>query len=430
MIDVSGCWSGFFVAARRQAGLHDLQKQEDNTEGQGKAAIENALLRVMTMAGHPIMDLPIIEKELVSELQQRIHRAVGTAASSLALLQAGRLLRGAEEVLPETVFLVRKHRQLAVAVFANDTIVFWDLVSGERLRQFAGHSCGIKCVAADWESMLCFTGEGDGRVRVWDIASGKCTMTFDGFTDCVSNLCLDAAGKKLLAVDTSGAVRLCNFLDDALSGPIFHTGHAAKFIYVSCDWSRNVVFMMSHGKHRQSPSAYDFCSGGLLWSLRYVSEVRGLEVDWESRTVLLNSRRRLHLMTLSEECNQAELRTVGDSLQHEEVEHMHVNWRQQRVLVLVKDPCSWEFVLELWELRGANSPLRRIEGIRIREVLSFDVDWRRLEIKATISGIGAARGSHRFVHLWIGAQASEFVEVDRDKAGKMLALPVAITVKP
>ncbi len=51
--------------------------------------------------------------------------------------------------------------------------------------RFVGHGGYVRCVAHAGGGKI-VTGGIDGRVKVWDVYSGKCLMTMEGHTDKVS----------------------------------------------------------------------------------------------------------------------------------------------------------------------------------------------------------------------------------------------------
>lgn len=66
---------------------------------------------------------------------------------------------------------------------ASNLMTLWDVTSGKKLRQFAGHTGGVLSVAFSPDGRYALSGSSDGTVRIWDIPTEKEIVQMVKFTD-------------------------------------------------------------------------------------------------------------------------------------------------------------------------------------------------------------------------------------------------------
>ena len=79
-------------------------------------------------------------------------------------------------------------KSLAVSHFASTLysgssdkfICSWNLITGEQLQIFKGHSRGIEDLALDETETFLFSASSDGHIRKWNAKSGECLQVFAG----------------------------------------------------------------------------------------------------------------------------------------------------------------------------------------------------------------------------------------------------------
>jgi COMPASS component SWD3 len=77
---------------------------------------------------------------------------------------------------------------LAISRFAStlysgssDKFIYsWNLVTGEKLQTFKGHSRGIEDLALDETEDFLFSASSDGHIRKWNAKTGECLHVFEG----------------------------------------------------------------------------------------------------------------------------------------------------------------------------------------------------------------------------------------------------------
>ena len=69
-----------------------------------------------------------------------------------------------------------------------DTLKVWDVVSGEELKTFSGHTSGVRAVLFSQDGDWVVSGSFDGSIKIWDVDSGEELHTFSGHQKTVNSL--------------------------------------------------------------------------------------------------------------------------------------------------------------------------------------------------------------------------------------------------
>ena len=64
----------------------------------------------------------------------------------------------------------------------------WDLVTGEQLQTFQGHSRGIEDLVFDETETFLFSASSDRHIRRWNVKTGECLQVFEGHLTSVYSL--------------------------------------------------------------------------------------------------------------------------------------------------------------------------------------------------------------------------------------------------
>jgi WD40 repeat protein len=94
------------------------------------------------------------------------------------------------------------------------SVRLWDLATGKELRQFKGHTDGIRSVAFSADGKRLLTGSLDQTARLWETSTGKELRCFKGHSAAVE--CVSFVPKRPLAITSSfdGSVRLWRLPSD------------------------------------------------------------------------------------------------------------------------------------------------------------------------------------------------------------------------
>ncbi len=93
-----------------------------------------------------------------------------------------------------------------VSAAGNNTVVLWDIASGEALQTFNGHTNGVDSVAFTPDESQIVSGSADGTLILWDVASGEALRTFSEHSAWVNSVALSPDGKVAYSAADDGKV--------------------------------------------------------------------------------------------------------------------------------------------------------------------------------------------------------------------------------
>jgi len=103
----------------------------------------------------------------------------------------------------------------ALSASADQTLILWNVTSGDIIRRFSGHTDAVNAVAFSPDGQRVVSGSGDifaqakdNTVRVWDVATGQELQQFKGHTDNVWDIDVSADGRFVASVSHDGTLRL------------------------------------------------------------------------------------------------------------------------------------------------------------------------------------------------------------------------------
>lgn len=88
----------------------------------------------------------------------------------------------------------------------DQTIVLWDVASGEAIRTFNGHAGAVNSVVFTPDESQILSGSSDGTLILWDVASGEALRTFSEHTAGVTKVALSPDGKLAYSAAQDGLV--------------------------------------------------------------------------------------------------------------------------------------------------------------------------------------------------------------------------------
>ncbi|CNE73511.1 WD40 repeat-containing protein [Mycobacterium tuberculosis] len=98
------------------------------------------------------------------------------------------------------------HRLLTGA--SDGKVQVWDVASGECVRVLAGHRTGVSGLAVSHDGRLAASGDEDGVVRVWDLAKGRRKHVLKGHSGMIFSLHFGPTAETLLVGDMRRVVTL------------------------------------------------------------------------------------------------------------------------------------------------------------------------------------------------------------------------------
>jgi serine/threonine protein kinase len=97
-------------------------------------------------------------------------------------------------------------RQHLVTASQSRVVELWDLVTGKKLKKFAGHTARVNLVACSADGRLILSSGGDKTIRLWDVASGKELQRLE--SDGVRSVAISPDGRRALSAGMDGTVHL------------------------------------------------------------------------------------------------------------------------------------------------------------------------------------------------------------------------------
>jgi WD40 repeat protein len=147
----------------------------------------------------------------------------------------------------------------------DGTLKLWEVATGKCLRTFIGNE-GVNAVCLSADNRFALSGCVDGTLKLWEVATGKCLHTFSGHIGYVHSVCLSTDNRFALSGCGDGTLKLW----EVATGKCLRTfiGHAGG-VYSVC-LSADNRFALSGN-----------CDGSIrLWNLDWELEDRLLS-DWD-----------------------------------------------------------------------------------------------------------------------------------------------------
>jgi WD40 repeat protein len=108
-------------------------------------------------------------------------------------------------VLPnKTVFSPDGKTLLASIGSPDNSLILWDVESGEIVRRFIGHADGVNDVVISPDGLVALSASNDQTIILWDMVTGQPIQQYMGHTKSIINVAFSYDGRK--AVSTDGQI--------------------------------------------------------------------------------------------------------------------------------------------------------------------------------------------------------------------------------
>jgi WD40 repeat protein len=116
--------------------------------------------------------------------------------------------------------------EVLLSVLSDNTIGAWDVQTGEKIRNFAGHATAINALALSRDGAIMASASTDHTVRLWDVETGSSTQVLDVDARLIN---LSPDGKLLV---TGGESEM----------KIWDTTTGTELVSIPTYWINNVIF--------------------------------------------------------------------------------------------------------------------------------------------------------------------------------------------
>lgn len=173
----------------------------------------------------------------------------------------------------------------------DGTLKVWELASGKCTATFKGHEGGVYGIAVTPDSKRAVSGSRDNTLKVWDLASGKCMVTCKGHKRRVGSVAVTPDGKRAISGSFDKTLKVWDLASGkCLATMLGHDGWIG-------DWA---VVVIPDGKQAVSGSSdntmkmWDLQTGACRATLQgHTDIVYGAAVTPDGKTIVSGSLDRL-----------------------------------------------------------------------------------------------------------------------------------------
>jgi len=91
----------------------------------------------------------------------------------------------------------------------DNTLKRWDIVSGERITTFRGHTSGVTCVLSDEASNRIYSSSWDNSIICWDVDTGEKIAVLKGHNRCVNSICfINSSPLKIASASNDKTIKI------------------------------------------------------------------------------------------------------------------------------------------------------------------------------------------------------------------------------
>ncbi|XP_057536205.1 periodic tryptophan protein 2 [Amaranthus tricolor] len=119
-------------------------------------------------------------------------------------------------------------------------LLVWEWKSESYILKQQGHYFDVNCLAYSPDSQLLATGADDNKIKVWNVSSGFCFVTFPEHTNAVTALHFMANNQSLLSASLDGTVRAWD-LFRYRNFRTFTTPSSRQFVSLTADQSGEII---------------------------------------------------------------------------------------------------------------------------------------------------------------------------------------------
>ncbi|MCU1266458.1 MAG: hypothetical protein JWM21_2776 [Acidobacteria bacterium] len=128
-----------------------------------------------------------------------------------SMIGPGRGLRGMYGFTPTTPIsslCLSSDGTLALRNGNGNTFGIWNVWTGDRLREFEGHTDRVTCLCLSVDVSFALSGSEDRTLKLWKPITAECVQTFVGHESAITAVCISLDATKILSADRDGVIKL------------------------------------------------------------------------------------------------------------------------------------------------------------------------------------------------------------------------------
>jgi Protein kinase domain/WD domain, G-beta repeat len=173
---------------------------------------------------------PLIRSVAITPLGAPIGRLValsnGSSAPVLWDVELGKPIRTLPYEGGACAALAPLQMPLGATGHDDASVILWDLTTGQKIREFMGHTSSVNSVAFSPDAGRILSGACDNTVRLWDRETGRQIHCLKGHEGFVTSVAFDSTGRRGISGSWDATVRLWDL--DAGAEVRKLTGHTSK----------------------------------------------------------------------------------------------------------------------------------------------------------------------------------------------------------
>ena len=125
----------------------------------------------------------------------------------------------------------------------DDSVIVWNLETGEQIFTFIGHSEWVNAIAISPDGKRVISGSSDKTIKVWDINLGKEFFTLEGHTDSVVSVAVTPDCKRIISGSWDNTIKIWDLENVKELNTLEAHTNRVKFVVITPDGK----FLISSG---------------------------------------------------------------------------------------------------------------------------------------------------------------------------------------
>lgn len=191
---------------------------------------------------------------------------------------------GVTPTTPITAVCLSSDGSLALRNGNGENFGIWNVWTGDRLREFKGHSDRITCLCLSVDVSFAVSGSEDKTVRLWKPITAECVRVLAGHENIISCVCISLDATQILSADYDGVIKLW----DVASGRCLRTIQAHSQKISGLHFTVDRKFAVS-GSWDQTVKLWNLADGSCMKTLEHDDWVTSVDMTPDGRYLVSSS---------------------------------------------------------------------------------------------------------------------------------------------